>query len=72
MEDHPLHKDPAIERFAAMRENTHQYFRFTPRKLPSLFMYAVGIPIGLYWLTVYSLVRIYIIVLTIMMNIVCN
>lgn len=51
-----LSKDPAIERLAAMRENTHYYFRFTARKLPSLLMLTVGIPIGLYWLTVYSLV----------------
>jgi hypothetical protein len=49
----PLLEDPAIERWAAMRANTHLYFRFSPWRhlLPALFFLA-AVPYGVWRLTI--------------------
>lgn len=52
-----LKKDPAIERFSAMRENAHLYFRMTSRKLPYVLFHGLVMPVAVYWIAVRSMVR---------------
>lgn len=65
--DHPQHyypqmtadlkKDPAIEKWAAMREHTHFYYRFNFKKLiPTAIMLGL-IPFGLVYFSLKSFVR---------------
>ncbi|KAL1921045.1 uncharacterized protein VTP21DRAFT_11680 [Calcarisporiella thermophila] len=42
--------DPSIEKWAAMRENTHLHFRWTPKTVRSAFIWAAVVPVGLTWL----------------------
>lgn len=52
-----LRKDPGIERWAAMREHTHFYYRFNYKKvIPTVVMLAV-IPAGLVYYSLKSFVR---------------
>jgi hypothetical protein len=44
-----IRKDPAIERWAMMRDNTHLYFRMTPMTLGFGLIALVGIPLALYY-----------------------
>lgn len=44
-----IRKDPAIERWAMMRDNTHLYFRMNPLTLTVGFVALVGIPIAFYY-----------------------
>lgn len=44
-----IRKDPAIERWAMMRENTHLYFRPTPLTVTVGIVALVIIPAGLYY-----------------------
>lgn len=52
-----LRRDPAVERWAAMREHTHFYYRFSARKIiPTLLMLGL-IPAGLVYYSQKSFVR---------------
>ena len=52
-----LRKDPAIERWASMRDNTHMYYRFTLNKvIPTIILLGV-IPIGIGWLAIKGFVN---------------
>lgn len=42
-------KDPAIERFAMMRNHTNLYFRLNPMTFTIGFITLVAIPVGLYY-----------------------
>lgn len=42
-------KDPAIEAWAAMRENTTRYFRLTPRLALQAAIALVGVPAAIYY-----------------------
>jgi hypothetical protein len=44
-----LRKDPALERWAAMRDNTHVYWRPQARRMLPLFIFAVAIPVSLFY-----------------------
>lgn len=44
-----LRQDPAIDRWAAMRDNLHLYWRPRPGNMFRLFIYLVAIPVGLYY-----------------------
>lgn len=44
-----IRKDPAIERFAMMRDNTHLYFRLTPLTVGVGLVTLVAIPVALYY-----------------------
>ncbi|RUP52259.1 hypothetical protein BC936DRAFT_149828 [Jimgerdemannia flammicorona] len=49
--DHNLLKvDPAIERWALMRENTYKHFTWSPRNTRIVFFLGIVIPVGLTWL----------------------
>ena len=48
-----LHADPAVERWANMRENTHQYFRFNRRTTRLAMVWLVAVPVALYYSAVY-------------------
>lgn len=52
-----LRRDPAIERWAAMREHTHFYYRFNRRKLFPLFMLLGGVPAAIVGLSLWGFVR---------------
>ncbi len=52
-----LKKDPAIERWAAMREHTHFYYRFNFRKIIPTAVLLGGIPALLAYFSVKSFVR---------------
>jgi hypothetical protein len=47
--DEFIRKDPAIEQFAAMRENIHLYWRPRWRRAVPLLTTLVVIPLGLYY-----------------------
>lgn len=52
-----LNKDPSIERWAAMREHTHFYYRFNRQKLlPTLVLLGV-IPAGIAYYSLKGFVR---------------
>lgn len=52
-----MEKDPAVERWAAMREHTHFYYRFNFRKLiPTAVMLGL-IPAGIVYFSMKSFVR---------------
>lgn len=44
-----LRKDPAIERWAFMRDNTHLYFRLSPLTVGVGMVTLVAIPVALYY-----------------------
>lgn len=44
-----IRKDPAIERFAMMRDNTHLYFRLNPLTVGVGLVTLVAIPVALYY-----------------------
>lgn len=44
-----IRKDPAIERWAMMRDNTHLYFRLTPLTAIAGLIGLVAVPVGLYY-----------------------
>ncbi|ORX94054.1 hypothetical protein K493DRAFT_261802 [Basidiobolus meristosporus CBS 931.73] len=48
--DHSLIHDPAIDRWATMRETTYQHFRWTRRTVSLSVLYLVAIPVGLTYL----------------------
>ena len=50
-------KDPAIERWAAMREHTHFYYRFNFRKIIPTAVLLIGIPAGIVYFSLKSFVR---------------
>lgn len=52
-----LKKDPAIEKWAAMREHTHFYYRFNFRKLIPTAVLLGLIPAGIVYFTSKSFVR---------------
>jgi hypothetical protein len=51
-----IFKDPAIERWADMRENTVQYFRWNRRNIRIALLFGVVVPIGVYTLAKYTTV----------------
>ena len=51
-----LKKDPAVEKWAAMRDHTHLYYRFNLRKLIPTAVMLIGIPAGLVYFTLKSFV----------------
>ena len=48
MAEGPVRKDPAIERWASMRDNTNVYFRLRPSNILMTIVTFVIVPIGLY------------------------
>lgn len=49
--DHNLLKvDPAIERWAHLRENTHLYFAWNKRNVRAALLWMVAVPVGLTYL----------------------
>lgn len=42
-----LKVDPAIERWASLRENTHLYFKWNQRNVRRSLFWGVAIPVGL-------------------------
>lgn len=44
-----IEKDPAIERWAMMRDGTNMYFRLTPMVVIAGFTTLIAIPALLYW-----------------------
>jgi len=44
----PVKLDPAVERWAYMRENVYTTFKFTTRNTPVIILYMVVVPYGLY------------------------
>ncbi|KAL0078749.1 NADH-ubiquinone oxidoreductase subunit [Phycomyces blakesleeanus] len=42
-----LQKDPAFERWAHLRENTHLYFRWNKRTVNKTLFWGIVIPVGL-------------------------
>ncbi|GAB5592157.1 hypothetical protein Unana1_07057 [Umbelopsis nana] len=49
--DHNLLKvDPAIERWAHLRENTHLYFAWNKRNTRAAMLWMVAVPVGLTYL----------------------
>lgn len=51
-----LRRDPALERWAPMRDHVHLYWKFTPGRLMSLFVTLVAIPYGTYKAIQWSMV----------------
>ena len=45
---YPLRKDPAIERWALMRETTNVHFRWTPRTIGISLLWCGVVPVALY------------------------
>jgi len=54
-----LKKDPAIERWAAMREHTHFYYRFNFRKIIPTAVMLIGIPAGIVYFSLISFVSVH-------------
>ena len=52
-----LRKDPAIERWAAMREHTHFYYRFNYKKIIPTAIMLIAIPAGIVYCSLKSFVR---------------
>ena len=46
----PLLFDPAIEKWYSIKENTHHYFKFTPRVIRITATLMFGVPFGFYYL----------------------
>jgi hypothetical protein len=44
-----IRKDPAIERWAMMRDNTHLYFKMSPLTVGVGLLTLVGFPVALYY-----------------------
>ena len=44
-----LQRDPAIEKFAAMRDNTSLYFRYTPGNIAKIVVAVVVVPSIMYY-----------------------
>jgi hypothetical protein len=42
--------DPAVERWYHMKENTHVYYRMTPRTVKYSLILGLGIPALCYWI----------------------
>eukprot|EP00042_Codosiga_hollandica_P013707 m.31159 g.31159 ORF g.31159 m.31159 type:complete len:83 (+) comp41632_c0_seq1:165-413(+) len=45
---HGFIKDPAIERWASMRERTGEFFKWTPRTTRAAVLWGVVVPVVLY------------------------
>eukprot|EP00035_Acanthoeca_spectabilis_P020740 m.434418 g.434418 ORF g.434418 m.434418 type:complete len:90 (+) comp17710_c0_seq1:30-299(+) len=45
-------RDPAIERWATTREKTIQHFKFTPKNVRNIVLFAVAVPVIIYELGV--------------------
>lgn len=61
-----IEKDPAIERWAMMRENTHLYFRLTPLTVTAGVISLIVVPIALYYGIEYG--NVFIIFLTVCLD----
>ena len=53
-----LKKDPAIERWAAMREHTHFYYRFNWKKIVPTVLLLGAIPAGILYFSFKGFVRV--------------
>ena len=51
------HPDKAVERWAHMRENTHVTFRWTPRTVGYGLLWAVAVPLVVYFAGIAEFVR---------------
>lgn len=56
---HDIKLDPAIERWAHLRENTHLYFRWNKTTAGRSFLWLVAVPIGLTYLAAQTQVNKY-------------
>ncbi|KAL1935891.1 hypothetical protein VTP01DRAFT_25 [Rhizomucor pusillus] len=54
---HDIKLDPAIERWAHLRENTHLYFRWNKTTAGRSFLWLVAVPIGLTYLAAQTQTR---------------
>eukprot|EP00037_Helgoeca_nana_P007592 m.69133 g.69133 ORF g.69133 m.69133 type:complete len:88 (+) comp18370_c0_seq1:203-466(+) len=45
-------RDPAIERWATTREQTIKHFKFTPKNVKAIMIFAVAVPVAIYELGV--------------------
>jgi len=45
-----LKHDPAIERWAAMRDDVYRHFRFTRRNTPKVVFWGLAVPAGVIYL----------------------
>ena len=52
-----LRHDPAIERWATMRESTLAHFKWNPRTVGMSILWGVVVPVGIYELIVFQYVR---------------
>ncbi|KAK1920828.1 hypothetical protein DB88DRAFT_501189 [Papiliotrema laurentii] len=46
---HPVKLDPSLERWALMRENVYQHFKWTPRTTRHVMIWGVIIPFATYF-----------------------
>lgn len=53
-----LKKDPAIERWAAMREHTHFYYRFNWKKIVPTVLMLGAVPAGILYFSFKGFVRV--------------
>ncbi|KAI9594559.1 hypothetical protein BDF19DRAFT_396087 [Syncephalis fuscata] len=52
--DQNITRDPALERWAAMRENSDAYFRWNRRNVRLGVIFGVAVPLAIYGLTTYT------------------